>query len=67
VGAVALRVRKHRQRRAAGKLSLNIEVDEVTLVEILAQARLLNPSQDHGRENLGRAVERLLQLLARDM
>jgi hypothetical protein len=63
----ALRVKRHRERRAAGRLSLNIEVEEVALLEVLAQARLLNPLQDHGRDDLGHAVEQLLELLARDL
>jgi hypothetical protein len=67
VGAVALRVRRHRARRAAGKLSLNIEVHEVALREILVQARLLDPVRGHGRDDLARGIEQLLELLGRDM
>jgi hypothetical protein len=57
------RVRKHRARRRAGKVSLSIEADEVALLEFLAQARLLDPLQDHDRDALARAVERLLALM----
>jgi hypothetical protein len=71
MSSVAARVKAHRARRAAGRLSLLIEVDEVATIEVLEQARLLEPLHDHDREDIARAVEkaveRLLELLARDL
>ena len=66
VRRAADRVRRHRERRAAGRVLLPIVVDEVELLETLAQARLLDPLIDHDRESLARGVERLLKLLARE-
>jgi hypothetical protein len=62
----AVRVARHRARRARGKVLLHIEIDELAVTEVLARAQLLDSLQDHGRDDLGRAVERLLELLARD-
>jgi hypothetical protein len=68
--SAADRVKAHRARRAAGRLSLLIEVDEVATIEVLERARLLEPLRDHDREDIARAVERaverLLALLADD-
>lgn len=65
MSTAAARVKAHRARRAAGRLSLLIEVDEVDTVEILCAARLLDPLRDHTREDIGHAIERLIGLLGR--
>src|SRR5262245_66378455 len=63
LSTAALRVRRHRARRAAGRLSLSIEVDEVALIKVLVQADLLDRLQDHDRAALGHAIEHLIELL----
>jgi hypothetical protein len=60
------RSRRFRERRHAGKAVLSVEVDEVILLGILAEAGLLNPLQDHTRDAVGRALGQLLELLAND-
>jgi hypothetical protein len=67
VSTVALRVRKHRARRAAGRLSLTLDVDEVSTIEVLCAARLLDRQRDHTRTDVAHAVEELLAILARDL
>jgi hypothetical protein len=67
VSTSAARVRRHRERRAAGRLSLTLDVDEVSTIEVLCAARLLDRQQDHSRTDVARAIERLLELLARDL
>lgn len=66
MSTAAARVKAHRARRAAGRLSLTIEVDEVATIEVLERARLLEPLREHDRESISRAVERLLVVLAED-
>jgi hypothetical protein len=60
------RSRRFRERRQAGKAVLSVEVDEVTLLGVLAAANLLDPQRDHSRADISRAVEQLLELLAND-
>jgi hypothetical protein len=67
VGAVALRVRRHRERRAAGRLSLTLDVDEVSTIDVLCAAHLLDPQRDHTRADIAHGVEELLAVLARDL
>jgi hypothetical protein len=62
----AARMRRLRQRQAAGRITLQVELDEVQLVETLTTARLLDPLADPSRADLERAVERLIEALARD-
>jgi hypothetical protein len=64
--AAARRQRRYRQRQAAGLVALEIEVDEATACHVLEQVGLLDPGADHDRDDLARAVERLLVLLDRD-
>jgi hypothetical protein len=66
VSDVTLRVRRHRDRRAAGRISLMFDVDEISTVKVLAAANLLDPQRDHSRADISRAVEQLLELLAND-
>jgi hypothetical protein len=42
----------------------HVEADEVGLVELLAAAKLLDPMVDHGRSEIERATERLIELIA---
>jgi hypothetical protein len=67
VSDVTLRVRRHRDRRAAGRLSLTLDVDEVSTTAVLCAASLLDPQRDHTRSDIAHAVEQLLELLARDL
>src|SRR5262245_38372490 len=60
------RSRRFRERRHAGKAVLSVEVDESTLLGVLAAAKLLDPQRDHSRADISRAVEQLLELLAND-
>jgi hypothetical protein len=67
MSSTAARVRRHRERRAAGRLFLTLDVDEISTIEVLCGARLLDPQQDHTRADIARAVEQLLAMLARDL
>jgi hypothetical protein len=64
--SAAARTRRHRQRQAAGLIVVAVEIDEVRATEVLVAAGLLDPMVDHSREAISRAVERLVELLARD-
>jgi hypothetical protein len=46
-------------------ISVTLEIREVETVEVLCAAKLPDPPQDHGRESIGHAIERLLELLHR--
>jgi hypothetical protein len=60
----ALRVRRHRERRAAGRITVAVEIDEVEAVEALAAAKLLNPLRENDRSEIAHAIAKLLELLA---
>lgn len=64
--AGAMRVRRHRERRAAGRLTVTIEIDEVATIEALCAAKLLSPLQEPDRDEIAHAIERLLELLGRE-
>jgi len=42
-----------------------IEIDEALTIEVLCAARLLDRTVDHDRADIARAIERLIELLAR--
>jgi hypothetical protein len=60
------RSRRHRERRAAGRLVLSIELDEVSTVEMLCEAHLLDRQRDHSRGDISRALVELIEFLASD-
>jgi len=55
----AVRMRRHRERLAAGRVVLRVEVDEIELAEALIENRFLRPDWESRRE-LERATERML-------
>jgi hypothetical protein len=61
----AARVRRHRERLASGRCSVTVEIDEVEAVEVLCASKLLDPVQDHSREDIGHAIGKLIELLRR--
>jgi hypothetical protein len=62
--SAALRMRRHRKRLAAGRVVLQIEVDEDDLCGALVTAGLLDPLLCDDREARAHGVERLVGLLA---
>jgi hypothetical protein len=60
------RQRAYRLRRANGRISLHITTDEAELLEILAEACLIDRNAERTRRDLERAVEQLLAMLARN-
>jgi hypothetical protein len=58
--AAALRQRQRRQRQAAGRRCLLIEVDVVDLTEALISAGMLDAGWDDDWPGLEAAVERLI-------
>lgn len=63
MSAVKDRVRLHRQRQAAGRAILPLDVDEVRVADFLIRARLLDPVNADDRMALTKATERLLELI----
>lgn len=61
----ALRVRRHRERQAAGLVTLQITVPEDELVTTLRAARQLDGIVEPKRADLERGIEQLLELLHR--
>jgi hypothetical protein len=61
--AAAERARRHRARERAGKVVLNVEIDEVAVAELCVAAGLLDGQADD-RRALAHAVEQLLGALA---
>lgn len=57
----AERMRMHRQRIAAGRIVLPVEVDEGRLVDVLIASRLLHPSAADDRDSIRRALEGLIE------
>jgi hypothetical protein len=64
--ASAARVARFRQRQRDEEILLKISVPELPLVETLIEAGLLPPDLDAGPEEMAHAVERLIQLFARE-
>jgi hypothetical protein len=60
--AAAQRMRLLRERRAAGRSVVPVEVDEAD-VEVLYAARLLDPMVDHSRAEIADAIKRLLKTI----
>jgi hypothetical protein len=65
MSTVAQRVAQHRARRTAGRVVLQIEVDEIALADTLIEARLLDPDLAEDRTALAQATARLLKSLER--
>jgi hypothetical protein len=63
MSTAADRQRLHRERSRCGKIILRLEVDEVLLTELLVAAKLLEPKVDHGRSEIERATEKLIELI----
>jgi hypothetical protein len=67
--AGAIRVKRHRERQAAGRIAVTVELDEVQAIEVLTAAGLLPPLCDHSREDIAHgiehAIEQLIELLGR--
>lgn len=57
----AARQRRHRERTAVGRIVLPVEVDEVRLAEVLADAGLIGA--DHDRGELAAVLSRWVDLL----
>lgn len=64
VPSAAARMRAHRQRQAAGKIPLHIEVSEVDDVEFLIEAKCLQEADREDRNKIARGVEKLLAKLS---
>jgi hypothetical protein len=66
MSTAALRQRRHRERERDGKLAVTVEVDAREVIELLVEARLLDPRADfHTREDIGAAVAKFLVLARR--
>jgi hypothetical protein len=62
MSSAALRQQRHRARENAGRLVVSVEVG-CEVIELLTEARLLDPSADwHSREEIGAALARFLSL-----
>jgi hypothetical protein len=57
--------RQYRARQREGRVCVLLDIDEEDLVT-LGEAGVLDPMQDHSREEIGLAIERLLKLLRSD-
>jgi RNA polymerase-interacting CarD/CdnL/TRCF family regulator len=57
--------RRYRERLAAGKMVLQIEIDAVAVADFLIKAEQLNPLKSDDRHEMARALERLLAELTR--
>lgn len=62
--AASLRVARHRARCKAGRCAVTVEIDEIQAIDVLSTAKLLDPLQDHSRDDIGHAIGRLIELLA---
>jgi hypothetical protein len=62
----AERQRRHRARRANGRIVVRAEVDEIELVQMLVAERLLEHHQQEDRKAIENATERLFALLLAD-
>jgi hypothetical protein len=65
MGTAAARMKLHRQRQAAGKIPLRIEVPEIDVAELLIEANLLQQSEREDRDKIARGIEKLLDILCR--
>ena len=65
--AAAARMRRLRERQASGQVTFRIQLDEVQLLETLAAARLIDRMSEPSRDDIERAVERLIAALGREM
>lgn len=66
--SAAARQRAYRQRRAAGRVKLHIEVDEISLAEKLVATRFLAREQVDDLAEMTAALERLIdQIIAADL
>jgi hypothetical protein len=63
--SAAARMRAHRQRLADGRVVLTIEVPLIEVADFLIGGKLLQPHHADNRDELARAVERLLATLSR--
>ena len=63
--STAERKRRYRERQSNGLVVLPIEVDEVALSLALVDAGLLAPDDGDNREQLARALERVISMLDR--
>jgi hypothetical protein len=61
------RSRRFRERRAAGRISVLVDIDEVATIEVLCAANLLDRQRDHSRADIGHALGQLIELLASDL
>lgn len=66
MSGAAARMRRWRMRQASGRIILRIECDETQLFETLAAARLIDRLSDPSHADIERAVERLIDALARE-
>ena len=66
LNATAIRVQRHRERRRGGLRCFQIEVDEIATVDMLVAAKLLYPEQVDDDGAITAALERLVELLAKE-
>jgi hypothetical protein len=64
--ADAVRAAKAYRRRKAGLVVLPIEVDLVALVDVLIEARLIDPNMVDDRTTLAEATTRLIEIFCKD-
>ena len=60
--SAAARMRKHRERLAAGRMAVLIEGPE-EVVDCLVEIRILNPMHTDDREKIAQAIESTLRAL----
>jgi hypothetical protein len=58
--------REYRQRRKAGRIVVNLEVDEAKITAALIEARLLSPLQADDRAELERAAQKMTEIFCGD-
>ena len=61
--SAALRLARHRERRAAGRACFTIEADEIAPADTLAAAKLLDPNNADNQQAIAAALQRLLDTI----
>jgi hypothetical protein len=64
--AMAQWSKAYRQRRRAGRIVVEVEVDEAKITAALIEARLLSPLQADDRAEVERAAQRMVEIFCGD-
>jgi hypothetical protein len=59
---VAIRQQRYRERQKAGRMVVQIEIDELNTVEVLEANHLLPAGGEHSQEDIQRAVQTYIDL-----